>query len=50
VRLVDLDAVFPSRLCLHWWTRIAALPEGTQPDTVEPATLERLLGRKSRQS
>ena len=38
------------RLAMHWWTRIAALPEGTQPDTVEPATLERLLGRKSRQS
>ena len=38
------------RLCPHWWTRIAALPEGTQPDTVEPAALERLLERKSRQS
>ena len=38
------------RLCPHWWTRIAALPEGAQPDTVEPATLERLLGRESRQS
>ena len=38
------------RLCPHWWTRIAALPEGAQPDTVEPATLEQLLERKSRQS
>jgi DNA primase len=38
------------RLCPHWWTRIVALPEGTQPDTVEPATLEQLLERKSRQS
>jgi hypothetical protein len=48
VRLVDLDAVFPSRLCLHWWTRIATLPEGTQPDTVERGVLEELLGRRER--
>jgi DNA primase len=34
-----------ARLAKHWWTRIVALPEGTQPDTVDIDVLEELLGR-----
>lgn len=37
-----------SRLARHWWTRIVALPEGTQPDTVELEVLSGLLGRRER--
>jgi hypothetical protein len=34
-----------ARLAQNWWTRIVHLADGTQPDTVDPAELERLLGR-----
>ena len=30
-------------LARHWWVRIAALPEGTEPDTVKRPELEKLL-------
>ena len=36
------------RLAKLWWTRIVALPESTQPDTVERGVLEELLGRRER--
>ena len=37
-----------ARLAQSWWTRIVHLADGAQPDTVEPAELERLLGRGER--
>ena len=30
------------------WTRIVHLPDGAEPDTIDPAQLERLLGRGER--
>jgi DNA primase len=30
------------------WSRIVHLPDGTEPDTIDPAQLERLLGRGER--
>jgi hypothetical protein len=42
----DIIAV---RLAKHWWTRIVALPAGTQPDTVETSVIEQLLGRSQRE-
>lgn len=41
------EAVAP-RLAGHWWTRVVALPEGTQPDTVAEGQLAALLGRAGR--
>jgi DNA primase len=37
-----------ARLARHWWTHIAELPDGTQPDTVALDVLEKLLGRTKR--
>jgi DNA primase len=34
-----------ARLAQNWWCRIVHLGEGEEPDTVEPAELERRLGR-----
>jgi DNA primase len=34
-----------TRLAQNWWCRIVHLGEGEEPDTVEPAELERRLGR-----
>ena len=32
-------------LARHWWTRIMALPDGTQPDTVEEKELKAFVER-----
>ena len=37
-----------ARLAQSWWTRIVHLADGEEPDTVDPALLERLLGRAQR--
>ncbi len=34
-----------ARLAQNWWCRIVHLAEGEEPDTVDPALLERRLGR-----
>jgi DNA primase len=34
-----------ARLAQNWWCRIVHLADGEEPDTVEPALLERRLGR-----
>jgi DNA primase len=34
-----------AQLAQNWWCRIVHLGAGAQPDTVDPAELERLLGR-----
>lgn len=34
-----------ARIAQNWWTRIVHLPDGVQPDTIDGAELERLLGR-----
>ena len=36
-------------LAQSWWTRIAHLADGIQPDTVEDAELKRLLERNRQQ-
>ena len=41
--------IITARLAKHWWTRKVALPDGTQPDTVETSVLEQLLGRSQRE-
>jgi DNA primase len=41
--------IIAAQLAKHWWTRIVALPDGTQPDTVEQSVLEQLLGRSQRE-
>jgi DNA primase len=37
--------VVVSRLARHWWSRIVHLPDGAQPDTIDRAELDNLLGR-----
>jgi DNA primase len=41
------DAI-ATRLARYRWTRIAQLPDGAQPDTIDRAELEQLLGRGQR--
>ena len=41
--------IIAAQLAKHWWMRIVALPDGTQPDTVEQSVLEQLLGRSQRE-
>jgi hypothetical protein len=41
--------IIAPQLSRHWWTRIVALPEGAQPDTVENGLLAQLLGRSQRE-
>ena len=38
--------IVAAQLAKHWWARIAALPEGEEPDTTARGDLERLLGRR----
>ena len=40
--------VVVTKLARNWWARIVHLPDGYQPDTVDSAELERLLGRSER--
>ena len=39
------EPVVAAALAAHWWTRIAALPIGSQPDTVESSALMAVLGK-----